>query len=373
MTDPYSPVPDVPAAADAEPAPRRRRLKKKWVISVVAVAMLLGGAGYAGHAKGNSNAEKYEKALDDWRDQRNDLVGAPSEANSGLWEFYEDPTTKKSLSEQRRACSRVMTLRKSASQAAAAVPTAPDSMFKLFSPGERKATKDSAARKKAVKAYAKAVDKIMVQMRRDCAWNIKINATKESDSGAKKLFDKAEGLLLKPGRSAGNYYCPSSSKVSCLPATLGGRTQYAELIIKALKVDRKYVIKTFYSTGSCDSTSYAELCKELKADLVSYYGNIEDYNEVFKLVNPSNTELKEEHEKMKKGNKSADKAFKKALFEARPEFKDDFRVSKYPFWREAYFSASTVESIVSLEKLRKAVLHLNESDDTMDALGPLNR
>ncbi len=72
----------------------------------------------------------------------------------------------------------MLTLRASAAKNAAAVPEVPDSFFKLPELRERNAIKDSVRRKKAVKAYAEAADKVLVQLRRDCTWNIKVNATK---------------------------------------------------------------------------------------------------------------------------------------------------------------------------------------------------
>jgi hypothetical protein len=368
MSDPTLPVPGL------EPAAPRRRRSRKWIVIIAVVVVLalgLGGAAYGVQAKGDAKAREYSKALDAWNDQKNDLLGAPAEANSGLWD-YDDATTKKSLAKQKVACDRVLTLRKSTARNAEAVPTEPDNFFKLLSSDERTAIKESVAREKAVKAYAKAADKVLVQMRRDCVWNIRTNSVKEGDSGAKKIFAKAKKLLLKPGHSAGNYYCPSSSKVSCLPASSADRTKFAELNLKALKVDKAYVMKRFFTPGSCDSTSYAELCAALKVDLASWYGNIGDYNAVFKTIDPSNVRLKQEFEQMKKGNKVADKAFKKALFKARPKFKSDFRVSKYPFWRDAFFSASAVDAIGKLDKLRKAVLLGPGNTDSMEALGELS-
>jgi hypothetical protein len=290
MSDPTLPVPGL------EPAAPRRKLSRKWIVAIAAVVVLalgLGGAAYGVHAKGDAKAREYSKALDTWNDQKNALVSAPAEANSGLWDFY-DATTKKSLAKQKVACERVLTLRKSAARNTAAVPKAPDSFFKLLSSDERKAIKESVAREKAVKAYAEAADKVLVQLHRDCVWNIRTNSVKEGDSGAKKIFDQAENLLLKPGHSAGNYYCPSSSKVACLPVSLADRTKYAELNLKALKVDKAYFMKKFFAAGSCDSTSYAELCTALKADIASYYANIGDYNAVFKTIDPSNVRLKQE-------------------------------------------------------------------------------
>jgi hypothetical protein len=362
MTDQTLPVPEPEPAA-----PRRKLLTRKRVtiVAVVAfVALSLGGAAYGIQVKGNQKADEYATALDAWNDQRNELLGAPGYANGELWDF-DDPTTKESLAKQKVACDQVQTLRKSAAKNAAAVPTAPDSFFKLLSSDERQAIKDSKARVKAVKAYAKGADKVLVQMRKDCVWNIKSNSEKEGDSGSKKIFDKADGLLLKPGHTAGNYYCPSSFKAPCLPASLAGRTEYAKLILKGLKVDKAYRMKTYFAPGSCDSTSYAELCAALQTDMASYYSNIGDYSAVFKTIDPSNAKLKQEFEDMKKGNKAADKAFKTALFKAHPDFKNDFRVAKYPFWQEAYFSASAVESIADLDKLRKAVLHLPGGGDTV--------
>jgi hypothetical protein len=364
MSDPTLPVPQ------PEPA-QRRKLSRKWIVSIAAVVVLalgLGGAAYGVHAKGDAKAREYSKALDAWNDQKNDLLGAPAEANRELWDF-DDATTKKSLATQKVACERVLTLRKSAAGNAAAVPKAPDSFVKLLSSDERKAIKDSVAREKAVTAYAKAADKVLVQLHKDCVWNIRSNSVKEGDSGSKKIFAEAEKLLLKPGHSAGNYYCPSSSKVACLPASSAGRTKFAELILKALKVDKAYVMKRFFAPGSCDSTSYGDLCAAMKATLASYYSNLGDYGAVFKTIDASNIKLKQEFEQMKKGNKAADQAFKKALFKARPDFKSDLRVSKYPFWQEAYFDASAGNAIGDLDKLRTAVLNVSGNADSMDALG----
>ena len=366
MSDPTLPVPEPEPAA-----PRRRRLSRGWIIAiviVVVVALGLGGAAYGVKAKGDAKAEDYAKALDAWNDQKNDLVGAPAEANSGLWDF-DDATTKKSLAKQKVACERVLTLRKSTVKNAAAVPTEPDNFFKLLSSDERDAIKDSVARKKAVKAYAKAADKVFVQLHRDCVWNIKVNATKDNQSGADKFLDKAEGLLLKPGRSSGNYYCPSTSKASCLPASVQERTTYVELILKALKVEKDYLTKRYFGGASCERTSYAELCSTLKANLASYYANIGDYGEVIKSIAPSNSKLRKEYDQMVKDNKAVDKAFKKTLLKARPNLKSDFRVSKYPFWQEAYFDASAEQAIEDLDKLRRAVLDGSASGDSVKALG----
>lgn len=369
MSDPTPPVPG------PEPAARRRKLSRTWIVAVAVVVVLalgLGGAAYGVHVEGDARAREYSEALDAWNDQKNDLLGAPAEATNGLWDF-DDSTTKKSLARQKVACERVLTLRKSAARNAAAVPKEPDNFFKLLSSDERTAIKESAARAKAVKAYATAADNVLVQMRRDCVWNIRVNATKEGDSGAEKIFDKAQDLLLKPGRSVGNYYCPSTSKASCLPVSVQERTRYVELILKGLKVDKAYLTKRFFAGSSCDRTSYAELCSALKANLSSYYANIGDYSGAIKSVAPSNSKLGREFDKMVKNNKSADKAFKKALFKAHPDFKSNFRVSRYPFWQEAYFDASTEESIESLDQLRKAVLSGSGStgSGSLQALGEL--
>lgn len=365
MSDPTLPVPA------PEPTAPRRKLSRKWIVSIVVVVVLalgLGGAAYGVHAEGDARAKEYAKALDAWNDQKNDLLGAPAEANSGLWDF-EDATTKKSLAKQKVACDRVQVIRKSAAKNAAAVPEEPDNFFKLLSSDERDAIKASVARKKAVKAYAKAAEKALVQLRKDCVWNIKVNATKDNASGAQKILDKAEGLLLKPGRSAGNYYCPSSSKGSCLPATVAERTRYVELILKALRVEKDYYTKRYFAAGSCDRTSYAELCSALKANLASYYANIGDYGAVVKSIAPSNSKLRKEYDKMVEDNKLVDKSFKKTLLKARPDFTSDFRVSKYPFWQEAYFDASAEKSIEKLDKLRKAVLGGSADGDSLKALG----
>jgi hypothetical protein len=369
MSDSNLPVPEL------EPTPRRRKIGRTWIIAiavVVVLALALGGAAYGVKAKGDAKAEEYAKALDAWGDKRDELLGAPGAANSELWDFG-DATTKKSLAEQKKTCARVLTLRASAAKDAAAVPEAPDSFFKLLSSDERNAIKDSVKRKKAVKAYADAADKVLVQLRRDCTWNIKVNATKASKSGSKKIYAQAKDLLLKPGRSAGNYYCPSTSKVSCLPASVQERTRYVELILKGLKVEKTYLAKRWFAAGSCDRTSYDELCSALKSNLSSYYANIGDYSAVIKSIAPSNSKLREEYDQMVKGNKAVDKAFKRALFKARPQFKSDFRVSKYPFWQEAYFSATAVESIQNLDRLREAVLSGTGStgSGSVQALGEL--
>lgn len=369
MSDPTLPVPGL-----EEPAAPRRKRSRKWIVLIVVVVVLalgLGGAAYGVKAKGDAKAKEHAKALDGWNDQKNDLLGAPSEANRELWDF-DDATTKKSLAKQKVACDRVLTLRKSAARNAAAVPKEPDNFFKLLSSDEREAIKDSAAREKAVKAYAKAADKVLVQLRRDCAWNIRVNATKSSKSGSKKIYDQAEGLLLKPGRSAGNYYCPSTSKVSCLPASVQERTRYVELILKGLKVEKAYLTKRWFAAGSCARTSYDELCSALKSNLSSYFANVGDYGAVITSVAPSNSKLRQEFDRMVKGNKAVDKAFKKTLLKARPEFKSDFRVSKYPFWQEAFFDASAGKAIEKLDKLRQVVLGKSGSPDSVEALGELS-
>jgi hypothetical protein len=369
MSDPTLPVPGL------EPAAPRRKLSRKWVVAVAVVVVLalgVGGAAYGVHAKGDAKAREYAKALDAWNDQKNDLLGAPAEANSGLWDF-DDATTKKSLAKQKVACDRVQTIRKAAAKNAAAVPEAPDTFFKILSSDERDAIKASVTRKKAVKAYAKAGDEVLVQMRKDCVWNIKVNATKDDASGAEKILDKAKGLLLKPGQTAGNYYCPSSSKGSCLPATVAERTRYIELILKGLKVDKAYFTKRYFAAGSCDRTSYDELCATLKANLASYYANIGDYSAVIKSVAPSNSKLRKEYDEMVKDNKKVDKAFKNTLLKARPNLKSDYRVSKYPFWQEAYFSATAVDAIAKLDKLKKAVLGTSGSSDSLQVLGELSQ
>lgn len=368
MSDPTLPVPEL------EPTPRRRKIGRKWIVAlavVVVLALGLGGTAYWVHTEGDAKAAEYEKALDAWDDQRNDLLDAPTQANADLWDF-EDPTTKKSLAKQKVSCDRVLTLRKSASKNAAAVPEAPDSFFKLLSSAERTAIKESVVRKKAVKAYAKAADKVLVQLHNDCAWNIKVNATKDSDSGAEKIFDKAKGLLLKPGHSSGSYYCPSTSKVSCFPGSVQDRTKYVELVLKAVRVDKAYRTKRYFGGSSCDRTSYAELCSTLKANLASYYANIGDYGDVIKSVAPSDSKLRKEYDQMVKGNKAVDKAFKKALLKAHPDLESDYRVTKYPFWQEAYFSASADRAIADLEKLKKAVLFGSPDTVELEALGELS-
>src|SRR5690349_14372053 len=123
MSDPTLPVPEL------EPTPpRRRKIGRVWIIAVAVVvflALAVGGAAYGVKAKGDAKAKDYAKALDAWNDQRNDLLGAPAEANRDLWDF-DDATTKKSLATQREACDRVLKIRRSAAKNAAAVPTEPD-------------------------------------------------------------------------------------------------------------------------------------------------------------------------------------------------------------------------------------------------------
>ncbi|WP_332644612.1 hypothetical protein [Aeromicrobium sp.] len=348
MTDPILPTPA------PEPTPRRRRrLNRKWIIVGVLVTLVLGGGAYGANAKGNSNAEKYDNAVDAWNDQKNDLVGAPAAANSELWDF-EDATLKKSLKKQKRACSDIRNYRKSAAKNAAALPTKSNSVFKYFSPAERKAIKSSKAREKAVKAYARAADKVLVQMHRDCAWNIKVNSAKEGDSGANKLVKRAEGLRLKVGQT--EYYCPSSYEYDCLPTTAAKRAQYAELLIKAINVERKYVMKRYFSPGSCDSTSYGDLCVQLRKGFASFYGSLESIGSVFGDIDPTNAKLQTEVQRMLKSSKSADKAFKKALFKAHPDFKDNYMFMESAFWKEAFFDAATVEAITDINKLKKKLL-----------------
>lgn len=368
MSDPTLPAPG------PEPQAPRRKLGRKWIVLIALVIVLalgLGGAAYGVKAEGDSRAREHAEALDGWNDQKNELLGVPSEANRGVWDF-NDSSTKKSLTKQKAACKRVQALRRSAAENAAAVPTEPDNFFKLLSSDERDAIKESAAREKAVKTYTEAADKVLVQLRRDCVWNIRSNSMKAGDSGAKKIFAEANSLLLKPGRSAGNYYCPSSSEASCLPASVADRTKLAELILKGLKVDKAYVMKKFFGAGTCDVTSYGELCSDMKKTLASYYGNIGNYSSVFKTIDASNSKLRQEFEQMEKGNKEADKAFKKALFKAHPKFKSDARLSQNPFWQEAYFSASADKAIASLTKLTRAVRDGSPNADTMQALGKLS-
>jgi hypothetical protein len=368
MSDPTPPV------AELEPTPRRRKIGRKWIVAiavVVVLALALGGTAYWVHTEGDAKAKEYEKALDAWDDQRNDLLDAPAEANHELWDF-DDPTTKKSLAKQKVACERVLTLRESATKNAAAVPEAPDSFFKLLSSAERTAIKESVVRKKAVKAYAKAADKVLVQLHNDCAWNIKVNATKDDAPGSKKIFAKAKGMLLKPGHTAGNYYCPSTSKGSCLPASVQDRTTYVGLILKGIRVEKAYFTKRYFAGGSCDRTSYAELCSTLKANLASYYANIGDYGDVIKSVAPSDSKIRKEYDRMVKGNKAVDKSFKKALLKAHPDLESDYRVTKYPFWQEAYFDASADKAIADLEKLKKAVLFGSPDTIELEALSELS-
>lgn len=358
MSDPILPTPA------PEPAPRRRKVGRtwtKWIIGGVLVALVLGGGAYGANLKGNSNAEKYDTAMRAWNDQKNDLVGAPAAANSELWDF-EDATLKKSLKKQKRACSEVSTYRKSAAKNAAALPTKSNSIFRFFSPAERKAIKSSKAREKAVEAYANAADKVLVQMHRDCAWNIKVNSAKEGDSGAKKIVKQAESLMLKAGHSEGSYYCPSSYEFDCWPATAAKRVQYAELLIKAINVERKYVMKRYFSPGTCDSTSYGDLCVPLKKGIASFYGSLESIGSVFGDIDPTNAKLQAEVKRMLKSSKSADKSFKKALFKAHPDFKDNYMfMEESTFWREAFFDAATVEAITDIDKRRKKVLSTSVS------------
>lgn len=349
MTDPITPAPP------PEFAPRRRRLNRKWIIVGVLVALVLGGGAYGANAKGNSNAEKYDKAMHAWNDQKNDLVGAPAAANSELWDF-EDATLKRSLKKQKRACSEVLNYRKAAAKNAAALPTKSGSFFKVFSSAERKAIKSSKEREKAVKAYARAADKVLVQMHRDCAWNIKVNSAKEGDSGANKIVQQAEGLRLKVGQTEGNYYCPASYEYDCLPTTAAKRSQYAKLLIKAINVERKYVMKRYFSPGTCDFTSYGDLCIPLRKGFASFYGSLESIGSVFGGIDPTNAKLQTEVDRMLKSSKSADKAFKKALFKAHPDFKDNHRIMQSAFWQEAYFDAATVVAITDINKLKKKLL-----------------
>lgn len=368
MSDPTLPVPEL------DPAPRRRKIGRKWIVSIAVVlvlALALGGAAYWVHTEGDAKAEDYAKALDAWDDQRNAMLEAPAEANSELWDF-NDATTKKSVAKQKVACERVLTLRASTAKNAAAVPEAPDSFFKLLSSAEREAIKDSVTRKKAVKAYARAADKVLLQLRKDCTWNIKVNATRDDAPGSKKIFAKAKAMLLKPGQSVGNYYCPSTSKGPCLPVSVQERTTYVELILKGIRVEKDYFTKRFFAAGSCDRTSYGELCATLKSNLSSYYANLGKFSAVIKSIAPSNSKLRKEYDQMVKDNKEVDKSFKKALLKAHPKFKSDYRVSKYPFWQEAYFSAMAVDSIAELDKLRKAVLFGSATGvGSLEALGEL--
>src|SRR5688572_21455381 len=108
MSDPTLP----PAEPEPVVAPRRK-ISRKWIVSIAVVVVLalgLGAAAYGVHAKGDAKAREHAKALDAWNDQKNDLLGAPAEANRGLWDFG-NPTTKKSLAKQKVACKRVLTLR----------------------------------------------------------------------------------------------------------------------------------------------------------------------------------------------------------------------------------------------------------------------
>ncbi|MEV7395919.1 hypothetical protein [Aeromicrobium sp. NPDC092404] len=354
MSDPTPSVPEL------ESAPRkRRRIGRRWIIvaAVVAVlALVLGGAAYAVKAKGDAKAEDYAQALDAWNDQRNDLLGAPSKANRDLWSFDEDPTTKKSLKKQKAACEAVLDLRTAAAKDAAAVPEEPDNFFTLLSSDERKAVKYSATHKKAVRAFAKEADEVLVQLRKDCTWNIKVNSTKDDAAGAKKIFDKAKGMLLKPGQTNGNYYCPSTSKVSCLPASVGERTAYVETILNGLKVEKAYFTDRFFAAGACDRTSYGKLCAELKRTLSSYYANLGDYGDVIKSIAPTDSKLRKEFDQMVKDNKAVNKAFKKAMLKAHPRLKYDSRLTEFPFWQDAYFSAMADDAIRKLNNLRGAVV-----------------
>lgn len=367
MTDPATPA--------TEPEAKRRRLSKTWRIGIVAgVASLLvlGGAAYGVKAKGDSQADDYAKALDAWNDQRNDLLGAPSEANRVLWAIDEDATTKKSLVTQREACDDVVTIQKSVAKNAAAVPKEPGSFFKLLSSDERKAIKDSAARVKAVKAYAKAADTVLEQLHKDCTWNIRANSADGGESGSKKVYDEAEKLLLKPGHSSGSYYCPSSSDGSCLPGSRAEQTHYAELLLKAIKLDKEFFMKEYFTPGSCESTSYGALCKDLKANLASYYGTSEDYSAIIKTIDPTSSKVEDEFKKMEKLDKVSNKEFKAALLKAHPELKADSRVADNVFWREAFFNASAEAAIKKLDKLRQAVLDVANDSDSVDVLGQVS-
>ena len=348
MTDPILPTP-VP-----EPTPRRRKVnRKKWVGIAAVVVLLLGGAGGT-YAKGEADAKEYSKDLDAWNDQRNDLLGAPSEANRLLWDF-EDSTTKKSLARQKEACEDVETLRKSAAKNAEAFPAASDTFFKLLSSADREAIKDSAAREKAVNAYAKAADKVLVQLHKDCVWNIRANSADRGESGSKKVYDEADKLLIKKGQSDGAYYCPSSSEDDCLPAP-AKLTRYAELLLKAAKLDKAHFLKKYFEPGLCEATSYGELCGALKKNIASFYGSSVDYSKILKTLDPTSFRVEQEYDEMKKTDRKANKAFRVALFKARPELKSNFRVSESVFWREAFFDAVATASIQDLDKLRTAVL-----------------
>lgn len=352
MIDPTLPVPQ------PEPASPPRKFSRRWIVAIVVVALLalgLGGAAYGVHAKGDAKAEEYSKAIDAWDDQRSDLVSAPAAANNGLWDF-DDATTKKSLAKQRVACARVLTLRKSAAGNAAALPKADDSFFKLLSSAERRAIKASVAREKAVKAYAKAADKVLVQLHSDCVWNIRTNSVDPDASGSKKITAEADKLMLKRGHSEGNYYCPSTGKGDCLPATAAKSARFAELFLKSIKVDKAYYLKQFFKAGTCDSTSYVELCTAMKAAMGSYYGSLEKYGSFFKSLETTNGWLAQEFSRLEKNNKAADIKFKAAMFKAHPEFKTDYRVRNDVFWQEAFFDASARDSIADLLKFRKAMV-----------------
>lgn len=348
MSDPILPTPA------PEPAPRRRKISRKtWVGVAVASVLVLGGVGGA-YAKGESDAKEYAKALDAWNDQKNDMLGAPSEANRLLWDF-EDPTSKKSLALQKEACEDVETLRKSAAKNAEAFPAASDTLFKLLSSADRRAIKDSAAREKAVNAYAKAADTVMVQLHKDCVWNIRANSADRGDSGSKKVYDEAETLVIKKGQSDGAYYCPSSSDEDCLPHP-AKLTRYAELLLKAAKLDKSYFLKQYFKPGLCEATSYGQLCGALKKNIASFYGTSAEYSKILKTLDPTSVRVEQEFDEMKKKDRKANKAFRAALFKARPELKSSPRVSESVFWREAFFDAVATASIEDLDKLRTAVL-----------------
>ncbi len=350
MTEPTLPAPQPDSVAT------RRRLSRTWLIAIAGSGLLvlvLGGAAYGLHANGDAKAKNYAKAVAAWHDQRSDLLGAPSEANRGLWELTDDPTTKKSIASQKTACEGVETLRASAAKSGAAVPKVDKGAFDFLSSAKREAVKDSAGRTKAVKAYTDAANKVLVQMHKDCLWNIDFNSRQASKSDTYR--DQAEKLNLKHGQSEGAFYCPSGGKVDCLPATAAKRAKYAELTLKANRLDETNFLKSFAS-GGCSSTSYAALCKDLKANGMAFLSNEKRWAKFVKVADPTSIRVNQESARRTKSNKAADKAYKVAVFKAHPGFKDDDRLTSNPLWNEVFFDDAAVAANDGLKKLRDAVL-----------------
>lgn len=344
MTEPTTPTP-----SGSAPAPASGPLGRAWIALIIALVLVLGlgGAAYGVHHAGNSKADDYAKALSAWDGEKDKLVSAPTTATSGLWDFGKS-SEDKSVAKQKVACARVDKLRKSVAKDANALPTTGGGLFKVLSSSYRKAAKNSAAREKAARAYAKAADSMLAQLHKDCLWNIRYNS---SDSGSKKYWDQAEKLVLKNGHSEGGITC--SDKRDCVPATSANRVKYADLRLKANKIDETYYLK-LVGDGACAATSYGKVCEAMKADWVTYYDNEAHYNTLVKHSNSSDPGIAKEITRLEKSNAAATKKFKAALDSLHPEFKTDKRLSKSPFWTEAYFDASTKKAIVGLTKLSKA-------------------